>query len=141
MRLIHIPLIILLGILVALVVYAALLPTNTKPNPAVSKDDDTGLQKITNVVGIKVEPHPNRRDLVTLVVLTTPPPNATPPEQTSQLYRVVLIRAAANDIFVHTNRSSHIPAKVLVKSGNDCSDGACAANTVRLFLHSLDELH
>ena len=130
---------------VAALAFLALSPTNSTPNPAVSVSKPgtataVQQQRITNGAEIKVEAHPTYKSCATLVVLTVAEPPADTTDTTPQ-YRIVLIRGDANDITVHTNRIAGIPTEIFVTGNNDCSDGACAAATVDLFLHSLDELH
>lgn len=137
-------LVILLGFAgVALYVSSSSGPTPSNPAVSVSipkTSNNIQQQRITNVTGVKVEPHPSHKTSATLVVLTATNPSlgAT---KADQRHRIILVRVTANDIVVHTDRTATDPAEILLESSDDCSDGSCSAVTVHLFLHSLDELH
>jgi|GEM_PF-1803473 len=116
--------------------------TELNPNVSVSIPGTAGKtqqQRITNVTGVKVEPHPSNKTSATLVVLTATKSSVAIIKDV--LHRIILVRVTANDIVVHTDRPATDPAEIILESSDDCSDGSCSAVTVHLFLHSLDELH
>lgn len=107
-------------------------PTPPPLYPSVSGAESQ--EKITNVVGAKIESHPTEYNLMHVIVLTQPD------LQLADSYQVISVRAEPRNIVVHTNNST--PSEVLVDlSGDSCTDGSCMADRVQILLTSLSELH